>query len=691
MKLLRVFHRGGGDSVDKSVKSNHKRRERKKDEESSSKPKTASNGFQVTGNDTDTVYSQTSKLSTDEELSGLSIPHDAMASTHAFSRQLDAFFRNKYNKSVLLGEHQVDVINRCIAFDYTEILLQRELEDMHGVEKHFLCASHIMDQFWDKQILILETKFPTTAQEIIFLEIEEYVLPRVLDQLYPLQDLSPEITAKAVLWIYQLECDLKRWAPELRLQSQWFEERKRLFEHYLDTAVRHKMTIQLMEVLKLHSDDDIRRDIDGKLVTGLPEQVTYIVNQQLKAASESLPKEYKEDVLLACNAQVSNMISDWSFRILSEWSTMGSAFFCSIINDTSRLNEYCEERHEELLTSSEAIEKADVLTNDIGELSLHATRYLGERIMNDLCQHEEILVLVGTSGWENPEEFSPVERTIATFKDFLVDIEEWLDQEYFYAKLSKQCLDLALQTYLEFFFANTMTHGLKDPAVAANELRHDYLRFVNYFNGDDFTDYHGRCGFYSQKAINDRWRILQHMADCIDPTNCPQDLLFEVQELVSNFGDNGGPVVLHLAGLRKRQKASNTIVWLQQIAAAKKHRARDCGTDVSPPLVCRLPDMRNSRMLHNLRRVPQEKLSRQLSEGTRPFAQSTARLLGSNESSISVQLMEWQHTAVDKWEFLSSIPSPRITNFYDSKNRDAEDDRHDTDSMERASFTMAEI
>ena len=374
--------------------------------------------------------------------------------------------------------------------------------------------------------------------------------------------------------------------------------------------------------------DDIRRDADGKLVTGLPEQVTFIFNQQIKIASERLPEEYRQDILIASNQELSSMVSDWTLRVSSEWATLGTAYFCAIINDTSRLSDYCEERHEEMLTRDDLIEASHKVTRDIAELSLHATKYLCERIMHDLREPEHILDSVGGADWANPEAHSPIDRTIATFKDFFADIEDWLDCAYFFPKVLKHCFDMSLQTYLESFFANTMVGGVKDPAAVAAELEEDYLRLAVFFNGEHFMEYHGRGGFYSQKTINDRLRVLQQMAALLDPSNLPANLTFEIQDIVANFGESesGGPAVLHLVGLRPRHGVVDTIHWLKHIAQAKKALA-NMDESEKPALLCKLPDVRNSKMLRKVRPPPPSAIPRQISKASRPFAESTAKLL----------------------------------------------------------------
>lgn len=548
-----------------------------------------------------------------------------------FLKNLQNIFDDEVHKTVLLSEIQMKEIHKSIAADYTEVLVHVTSEEdlSQGLKLHMRCASHVLQQFWEMPEKILQATMGLTNQEMLFHSVEEYIFPSMMYQLYPTEgELSPDAMAMAISWIYNLEKEMQRLAPDVMFREDWTKERNKLFEHYLEQAVRHKMTILLMEVLKLHSDKDIRRDAEGQLVTGLPEQVSYIFNQQLKIASECLPFEFKDDILMACNEALMGLIHDWIMRISTEWTQMSTNYLCATINDTFRLLEYCDERHENFLTRPEAVEMAADVSRHIAEFSLHATQYLCERIMYDLRVPEPTLDLVGTESWESSEGPSFVACVTETFKDYFADIEGWLIRDYFFPKVLKNCFDLALETYLESFFANTMVRGVTDATTVATELDQDYLRFAVFFNGEQFMAYHGRGGFYTAEEINKRLRILQYMAALIDPTNLPEYLSNEVQQLLHVFGnqENGDPAVWHLIALRGRTRARDSARWLKIIASAEKELAKQDDSE-KLDLHCRIPDVRNSKMLRKIRVPARSEIPREISEESRPFAESAVRLL----------------------------------------------------------------
>eukprot|EP00977_Amphora_coffeiformis_P002065 scaffold392_cov177-Amphora_coffeaeformis.AAC.9 len=474
---------------------------------------TGAMGVRIRGNDLD----DTNTTCSDSEAHHVD---EREAFAYNFRQVLGKIFEGTANKTVLISETQMNEIKRSIAADYTERLLRYSQKVDHGVELHLLCASHVMDQFLEALDMIRQTKMPSTTQEAIFQEMEMYICPRIVYQLDPMNNLTPDAAAKAVTWISKFQDEMTRVGLDLELREEWVKGQRSVLDFYLDRAVRHETTILLQEVLKLHSDGDIRRNEEGNLVTSLPEDITYVFNQQLKVASGCLPDKFKEDILMACNDELAGMIGDFMFRISSEWEQMSAAHFCAVINDTSRLAEYCEKRHKECLTRPELIEAAKNITRDITEMSLHATRYLCERVMLDLREPEPILTSVGDAVWESPECHSAVDRTIATFKDFFADFQQWLIRDYFFPKVLKNCFDLALKTYLESFFANTMIRGANVPAV------------------------------------------------------------------------------LHLVGLRRRQRGIGPMHWVTEIASAKKELAKRGKRNIAP-LSCTIPDVRNSTRLRN--------------------------------------------------------------------------------------------
>jgi len=287
-----------------------------------------------------------------------------------------------------------------------------------------------------------------------------------------------------------------------------------------------------------------------------------------------------------------------------------------------------------LLTTPEYVEAGAALTCDLSELALHATKYLCERIMNDLKEPELILTSVGDIVWEsNQQTHSVIARTIATLKDFFGDLEDWLISGYYFPKVLKYCFDLTLQTYVESFFSNTMANGVKDPSTAANELDQDYLRLVVFFNGASFEKYHGVAGFYIQSVINERLRILQSLSNLINPEVPADETVDDVKAILNQFQDseNGTPAVLHLVGLRKRHRGNESIDWLRVIAKAKKAMDRDSCRALEPSSSYTVPDLRNSPFLQNIRPVKRD-MSRHFSLTSRVHVETTSKILVQSRS-----------------------------------------------------------
>lgn len=596
---------------------------------------------------------------------------------YKFRKELARLFDGKANKTVLLTEAQMEHVRCVINEDYTEVLLHEVLADesiepRHDISVHMRCASHVLGQFWEMQATIQQTRMASTIGETIFLEVEDYIFPRLVDKIHPLDVLKPNVVSSILTWMDEMETSMKQHAPELGFREEWTEERNELLQYYLDHAVRKETRKLHREALYLHSNEDIRHDADGYTVTGLPEQISFVIHQQLRVASECLPHQYVEDVLAVCNEELAALISEWTLKISAEWEALGCEYYCAVINDASRLSDYCDEHKQDYITREDLMEAADSLVRDITELSLHATRYLCECIFHCLREPESILTAVGNAEWEDPEAHSPVDRAVATFKDFFADIDAWLIPGYFFPKVLKNCFDLALKTYLESFFANTMVNGVTDATAVAEELEQDYLRFVVFFNGEQFVEFHGRGGFYSLEEINNRLRFLQHMAALVDPTNLPWDLSFEIQEILASFGcpDDGDPAVLHLVGLRNKfQRAPNSVRWVKQIASAKKELA--ARTQTPTPFLCFLPDVSNSKMLRKIAPPRRAHIPREISEESMPYAQSTTRLLERNSrfsrtrETVSNTVLQYAQRKLNRKSWQTDQAEPADDTHYD--------------------------
>ena len=382
-----------------------------------------------------------------------------------------------------------------------------------------------------------------------------------------------------------MENDLNQIAPDLIMRKEWSEARENLIQYYLNAALRTEFKVEFAKLLDEHSENDIQCNANGNLVTGLVENISHIINHQVKVAHECLPEQCRQDVLMMCNKELAAMVSDWTVMISSEWREKSSAFSCAIINDMVKLIEYIRE-----LDNSESSKH---LVSDISEFSMLVTQLLCKRIIHNLREPESIIDSIGSSTWEDPAKAAPVACVIATFQGLFTDLEQWIRPGPFFPSVLKYCFDLCLTVYLESFFANTMAAGANDPLAVATELEQDYLRLVVFFNGQRFAVHHNSDEFFTPKIINDRLRMLQYMGSLVDPTNLPCSLSLEIKGILNSFRtkEDGKRAVLHLASLRHRGRSTNTAQWLEMV-----EHSTTFGPDETPKLFFMLPDVRASKM-----------------------------------------------------------------------------------------------
>jgi Exocyst complex component Sec6 len=565
--------------------------------------------------------------------------------------------------------------------DYTEVLLDQAQFLQHqeqgspsmlgdsssssstNLRMHLAAASHLLQEFAKLQRRVRReaselgtstssnTYFlPESLLETVFGEVVAFLRPRISDLYRPvLPELTPRDAAAIVAWIQHWDETLFRsyhhdGGDELSPDLDGFAtDREMLLDLYVERAVVRELQV-LREQLQLGNllaaEDDVLRKSpdDGSMVSTVPEQITFMVDSQIRVARECLPEICVGTVLAACNRQLSLLVGDWMLAVGSDWKNIPTHWFCTIVNDSTRLAELCEERNQSVLAGVDDDEDAsrvaaDAIVREFQELASHAILFLCENIVSQLREPEPILSLVGARGWESDDTQSAIERTIATLKDYYADLEVWLAGSYWLPKVLKHCFDLTLQVYVESFFANTLAGGVQDPSRAAQELNDDYLRLVIFYNSDRFEPFHGTGGYYTQQAINSKLHIIRCLSKLVDPDVEPDDtsgeVLFLMRELIGDAS-----AVLHLAGLRKRHKGRESVEWLRVVSKAKRAlllpkvspRAGPGGASFSAAAQYKLPDLRNSKYLSNVRPNARD-ARRRLSVESLALAQSTGRLL----------------------------------------------------------------
>jgi hypothetical protein len=245
-----------------------------------------------------------------------------------------------------------------------------------------------------------------------------------------------------------------------------------------------------------------------------------------------------------------------------------------------------------------------------------------------------MLSSAGSLVWELDDKGRPITRTVAALREFLTNVEGWLDASFF-PHVLKKVFDLTLQIYVESFFGNTMTKGVRDVAVVAENLSQDHLNLVILFNGAIFQKHETESGVLSVTTIKTRLLILQSLARLVNPSIQPSDLKEDVIRVLTDTAlhshDDNEAAILHLAGLRQAhhpgKRIEKPIEWLQMISSAKEalqdHKdGLPVNGNTRPVDNIKLPDLRNSRYIAKMR-VNTKELQRRLSDTSIPSTTQT--------------------------------------------------------------------
>jgi hypothetical protein len=482
---------------------------------------------------------------------------------------------------------------------------------------HDMYTSHIVKTQEEEEISTLEVVLEAssllvnefamvsaseTVLETIQRELDEYIFPRIALLYTDISTIEASNVAKLISFsdLYN-DTLLKRGmeVPKDRLAD--FEE---LCTEYLRRGVHDQMQLMIANSLRLREKEEIKRNRHGHLVTGHPEDISFMIEMQIAVAREHLPARFVGEVLTACNQELFNMTADIMLDVGSRWSDIEVERFCAIINDASRMIEQCENRNEALLdpSHSEHQKAGDDLCRELTELSLHATRFLCERIMFDLREPNPILTRVGGTSWETGA-LLVSETTVATLKDYVDDISEWIPDDYYFPKFLQHCFHMTLQTYFESLFAMTLSTGIKDPEVASRVLQQDWQNFHQFFCSSGMAGYIGRAGHYTKDVMESRLGLLLSISLILTPTLPPTKLKSEINALLMQFGAEVGiTAILHLAGLRNRHIAQKEATEWRTVIQEEMQAFE--ASKAKPPYT--LPDLRNSEYIVRVATVKQQ-------------------------------------------------------------------------------------
>jgi hypothetical protein len=508
--------------------------------------------------------------------------------------------------------------------------------DADIVDINLHASSHIVYQFLnvldilnESDNLVLRTSdgmcYSRLPSQVVYSDMEKLLLDQLSAVTAGIKFMTPLQASKMVCWYENYLQTLREVCPDkdkVKASGVWTVDIKRLLERYLEFGVRREIKELIMKINQNRS----AACAGQPTVTSLPEEIVYVVDVQLEVASGHLPEKYVPNVLEVCNEVLSQITCDNMMQIEMNWQSINATQFCSLINDVTRLHELLQERNkyfflkfspnkgEEELTHVKVVnqcsdnilqvqEKARNLENQLAELPLHANEYLCRHIIHKLQHPEPILNSIGHISWENDSNTSIVSRTVAILREYFKIFEISLYADSFFPKVLKKCFNFTLQTYIESFYENTMTFGVKSPEVIARNLRLDYQVLTKFFNSRVFAKHTSDAGILSSREINERLYAIQNMSRIIDTDISPLDLLDDVRaiiERVSVSGTSNVTAVLHIAGLRGSQSMSDSIKWIQTISCAESDLMADRR---SCDLYCiqfpiKLPDLTNSPYLY---------------------------------------------------------------------------------------------
>ena len=551
---------------------------------------------------------------------------------------------------------------------FCRLVKQASPDELHHLVREFLhqaynehmssgCSSErdlnsILEAFYSlfRHVLSLEEIPPKDIPQDIIHSVRQefdcYVFPQlVMTECSDLATMTPKQIAKVLSFV---NFYMDHW-KETRFPEDRGHRMEEFKSEYLRRGVHDQVRSMVENRILLLDDEEIVENENGTLCTRISEDVSLIVSSQLAVAAESLPHSMTLAVLRACNEELHNLAGALMFHIEASWKNMSVERLCCCINDAQTLLEQFETCNETILDSAD--EASENLLTEFSILAIHATRFLCERLIMDL--QEGYLQCVGTIAWEKDGAF--MDTIVATLKDYFGDIFNWVPADYFFPKVLKTCLDLILSNYIDSFFANTMVDGLQNRNNAVHTIKADREKLWQFF-AVDHSEHLGCAGFYDKPNLWNKLCILTAMANTLGVNSQPVSLQDDFVVMLKEFGsESGTAAILHLFGLQcRRSSKSEAQIWHETIALAQEHAAMQ-GLDTRAAGVrYRIPDLRNSRFIKNMRAG--KKVS---SSGRRLDLTNTNKLVQKPVASKLVmssrKMFQFDHNLITTWRLAEEL------------------------------------
>jgi hypothetical protein len=475
----------------------------------------------------------------------------------------------------------------------------------------------MMDSYSKLFRFVLLTNAETANRNrIIRQEFDEFIVKNLV--MTNCKDTSA-MTPKQIAKVFSFVTYYRNLWREVTFTTDCKLQLEEMKSEYLRRGVHEQIKAMLENRLLLltreNDDDVVEAEAGGLLCSHLCDDVAFFISCQLDVAKKSLPSFMIPAVMNACNEELHNLAGALMFYLEANWKRLSVERLCCCINDAQLMMDHFEVLNESILVDMEEDQEvnseynmtSESLLKEFSLVAIHATRFLCELLLSDVKQ--DYLLKIGTETWETNETI--METVIITLQDFFEDIINWIPSQYFFARILKTCVDLILTNYVDSFFVNTMSRGLKHPEKAIERILSDRLKLWHFF-GIDHEDYLGQAGFYNKFALCERLHMLQIMSRILAIQSQsdlqPAEFEFIIRALGSEYG---AAAIFHIFGLQQRAISKDEAqAWHETVAFALEHARMQGSDEIS---FYHTPDIRNSSYVKKMPKAERVKVGLDLS------------------------------------------------------------------------------
>lgn len=300
---------------------------------------------------------------------------------------------------------------------------------------------------------------------------------------------------------------------------------------------------------------------DGTLITSMPEDMFNVIHMQMTVARDKLAKEHLKDVVNACMQVLREVQRQTHDSLAEHWSEKDPESMCAWINDMQRMQEKSDEFAQEVMSlvpqetdRQFLLDMLDSVSTEYLNLALKAVTFLSRLVLKDL--EEDVFSQLYTPKWESTKDKGDSVCAVltATFKDYFVDISEWIPSTFFIRFLRDSLTSTVLHytmamRKLPSHFQFTSELAVARSLITDMEVIHEF--FLGYL--DDLataglgvtsgSTTHEQALQLAEKALEEEMLPLTHLARVVSATHV-SGALPDVRSLCIRWGRDGLKLVL---------------------------------------------------------------------------------------------------------------------------------------------------